>query len=196
MRRARRHRALHPDYRPVSQAREEQIVERGQFLLAKGVPAVEHDVAPRRQRVRLNQHGDMIRWRESSPAEPQLFLRPAQRQLWQHLVDPAIAAGVAEQDEMTALHVLFGDVTVILDWQLAPEIAMPLVREALEARLGPRLHSTVPGRARAADAQERGVERIVDGALQTGTLAVERHHVHLAKIHPTAIALADDGLAR
>src|SRR5690348_17731876 len=87
-------------------------------------------------------------------AKLNLLACPADWQLRQHLGDPAVATGVAEQDQVTATHVLLRDRGIVLDGKLAAEVAAPFVSEALEAGVGPRLHRRVPRLPRAADAQE------------------------------------------
>ena len=93
---------------------------------------------------------------------------------------------------MEAADVLRRDVRVVLDGQLAAEVAVPLVGESLQAGVRPRLHGRVPGRARAADAEERGGEGVVDRPLQPRPLAVERQAVELAQVDPSAAFFAED----
>ena len=164
------------EHGPVSQAREEQVIQRGQFLLMERVAAVQDHVAARS----ASGFGWISTGAWSAAAialacrSRNSVARPADRQLRQHAADPTVAAGVAEQDEVAAAHVVVGDVRVVLDRQFAAEVAAPLVGEALQAGVGPRLHGGVPGFARAADAQERRGESVVDRPLQTGPLAVQQ----------------------
>src|SRR5438132_274642 len=109
----------------------------------------------------------MIGRRVAGPTDPQFRTGPLERQLREYLADPSVAAGIAEEDQVAAADVVFGDGGIVLDRQFATEVTMPFVGEAFQVGLSPSLNGGVPGLASAANTQERRGEGVIDRPLQS-----------------------------
>ena len=160
---------------PVAQAREEQVVERRQLLLVEGVAAVQDDVAARAPADSAGSAPGHGRRRCSAPRR--LAIRPASSGSAASAARGSIQRLLpGSPNRMRLQRRTSSSVTVrvVLDRQFAAEVAVPFVGEAPQAGVGPRLHGRVPGFARAADAEERRREGVVDRPLQAGPLARKR----------------------
>ena len=126
---------------PVAKAREDHVAE-AQFEVVVGVAAVEDDVVILRagQGIGADELHAVIGGGVAFFAELERVAGPLERELREDFVDPRIAAGIAEEEEVevAVAHVFFGDVGIVPDGEVA----------ALFQRLlavGWRLH--LPGRA-------------------------------------------------
>src|SRR5690348_6041546 len=126
----------------------------------------------------------MIGGRIGLAADSDRVGRPFHGELRQDLADPAIAAGVAEQDQVAVANILRRDFGIVLDRQIAAVVPPPFVGYAVQAGLGPSTDLGVQRLAGSADAEEPRRKGVVDRPLHTGTLALQRDFSSVAKATP------------
>ena len=68
-------------------------------------------------------------------------------------------------------HVLFRQFGIVLNGQIAVVVSTPFVGKASQVRIGPRRDGRVPRFARAAHAEERSREGVVDWSLKSWPFA-------------------------
>ncbi len=139
------------------------------------VSAVQHHIATigSRQWIGMDQLYAVLGGRVLHRPHLQCVLSPCDRKLWQDIVDPAIAARVAKEDQVESTHVVLGHFGIVFDRQVTSVVSPPFVRKPPQVRFSPRCNLGVPRLTRTADTQKRSSKCVVKRALQAGTFSSE-----------------------
>lgn len=137
----------------------------GELAVLDGHAAVDDDVAAGGEGIREDHGGDMISGGEAGGAEGYLFAGPAERGFALELGDPAVAAGVAEEDEVVLGEVGGGDVFIVFDAGVGAEALGVEAVEASEHAEGLGVGFGMPRLTGGPDEEKRVHEGVVDGAL-------------------------------
>jgi len=139
--------------------------------LAKGGTRVDHYVFSYREGVGIYENGQVVVCGKGTFACCNGIAFPSDGKLPRDFGDEMVIEGIAPKDEVASGDIGFGDFVGFLDGKFAAKEFSPAFLKVSDFESYPFVDELVTGRAIRSDYEKTGEEGIVDGALQTVSLA-------------------------